>query len=415
MKIAVIGGGSTYTPELMDGLIERARDLGLSEVVLHDIDLARLDPVSSFCKRMVSHRGASFEIRATTDLDDAIKGARFVLTQIRVGGQEARHRDESLQRFGIVGQETTGAGGFVKSIRTIPKMLYIASRVRSLTPEAWVVNFTNPSGIVTEALLRHGGVKAVGLCNIPMEMKIETAKAFQVEPDAVELDYVGLNHLGFVRRVRINGEDITEGVLSLLSSGPANIPDLDFGSDLFAALRVLPSPYLRYYYLTEEVLGRPMTRTRAQEVMEIEAKLFEYYRDPATYEKPSLLALRGGAWYSRVAISVIEGLLSPSCRVEIVNTVNNGALGWLPDDAVIEAPADISSAGVNVRPISPVQEEVLGLIRQVKSYERLTIEAALTRSREKALAALLANPLVRTLEKARAVLRHMEQNGEWEA
>jgi 6-phospho-beta-glucosidase len=333
-----------------------------------------------------------------------------------VGGQQARHRDESLVRHGIVGQETTGAGGFAKAIRTIPKILEIAARVRAKAPGAWVVNFTNPSGIVTEALLRHGGVEAVGLCNIPVETRMEAAKALSAPPESLELDWVGLNHLGWVRRVRLAGEDITDAVIGMLSGGPANIPDLDYGPDLFAALRMIPSPYLRYFYATEDMVAtlQAQPKTRAQVVMELEDRLFAYYRDPATHEKPALLSERGGAWYSRVALSVMEGLLSPVPRVEVVNTLNRGALPWLPDDAVVEVPAEVSSFGVKVRPIEPVPEEILGLIRQVKSYERLTIEAAITQSREKALLALMANPLVRTLAKARAVLADMEAGGEWE-
>ncbi len=417
MKIAVVGGGSTYTPELLEGLIERQASLALDRVVLHDIAPSRLDPVLGFCRRMAAHHGATFALSGTTDLDDAVDGATFVLTQIRVGGQEARHRDESLIRHGIVGQETTGAGGFAKAVRTIPEILKIAARVREKAPGAWIINFTNPSGIVTEALLRHGGVRAVGLCNIPMEMRMEAAKALGALPEAVELDYVGLNHLGWVRRIRVDGQDITDAVIGAFTggAGPANVPEVDYGADFFAALRMIPSPYLRYFYATEEVVAelRAKGKTRAQEVMELETQLFAYYRDPARHDKPELLTQRGGAWYSKVALSVMEGLLSPLPRREVVNTLNQGAIPALPDDAVIEAPAELSSWGVRPLPIGPVEEEIFGLIRQVKAYERLTIEAALTRSKHKALLALMANPLVRTLEKARAVLRDLEASGDF--
>lgn len=410
MKVAVIGGGSTYTPELLLGLIERRQALGLGEVALHDIAPERLRPVASFCRRMALGRGASdLSITETLDLDEALHKATFVVIQIRVGGQEARHRDEERGlRLGIVGQETTGEGGFAKAIRTIPQVLKIAERVRAVAPGAWVINFTNPSGIITEALLRHGKVQTVGLCNIPMEMKIETAKALGVEPEAVELDYVGLNHLGFVRRVFVQGKDVTEKILMAFEKGfvPKNIPEVDFGKDFYAALRMVPSPYLRYYYATEEVIEelKKAPMTRAQKVMEIEKALFAYYSDERTWEKPALLEERGGAWYSRVAVAVMEGLLSSVGRREVVNTLNKGAIPGIPEDSVVEVRADLSARGVVPVPSEPLPEEVFGLIRQVKAYERLTIEAALTRSRGKALMALMANPLVRTLKMARAVL-----------
>lgn len=418
MKIAIIGGGSTYTPELVEGLVERGRDLGLTEVVLEDIDADRLDPVTGFCQRMVEHLGGGFQVRGTRDLDDAVRDCTFVVTQIRVGGQEARYRDETRGlKLGIVGQETTGEGGFSKAIRTIPEILDIADRVKQCAPGAWIINFTNPSGIITEALLNHGRVQTVGLCNIPIEMKMESAKALGLAPEAVELDYAGLNHLGWVRGIRANGEEILDKVLDLFKAGgvPEEISELDFGADFYRALPMIPSPYLRYFYCTEEVVAelQAAPRTRAQEVMEIEGKLFDYYRDPSNHEKPALLSKRGGAWYSRVALQVMEGLLKPMPTREIVNTQNRGAVPGLPDDAVVEIPAGLSSHGVDPLPVRPLEDGILGLVSQVKSYERLTIEAALERSRPKALAALMANPLVRTLQKARAVLDDLEAIGEF--
>lgn len=419
VKLAIVGGGSTYTPELFEGLIANASALDLSEVVFEDIDEERLDVVLGFCRRMAAHARASFETRGTTNLADAVAGASFVVIQVRVGGQRARHRDESIPlRHGLIGQETTGAGGFAKALRTIPVVLGIAATVREHAPDAWVVNFTNPSGIVTEALVNRGGVRAVGLCNIPITMRMEAARALGVDPDTVDLDYAGLNHLGFVRGIRIAGHDVTPAILDALASGggPRNVPEVDFGPDLFAAIGAVPSPYLRYYYATEEVLAELRSRptTRAQDVMAIEERLLAYYRDPSTHEKPALLAERGGTWYSRVAIEVILGLMSDEPRVEVVNTTNRGAISGIPDDAVVEVPARVSRAGVYPLPVGPLPEEVFGLVRQVKSYERLTIEAAVGRSHAKALAALLANPLVRTLAAARAVLADLKESGDFD-
>jgi 6-phospho-beta-glucosidase len=418
MKIAVIGGGSTYTPELLEGIVQRQEVLRVSEVVLEDIDSKRLSSVFGFSKRMLGHLGARFAFRMTMDLEDAIKGATFVVIQIRVGGQEARHRDEERgKRLGIVGQETTGEGGFAKAMRTIPVVLGIASKVKELAEGAWILNFTNPSGIVTEALLRFGGVRTVGLCNVPMDMHMEAAKALGVAPERLELDYFGLNHLGFVRGIKVDGVDVTRDVLALLSSerGPANLPEIEYDRAFISALGMIPSPYLRYYYATEKVLEEQAksAKTRAMEVMEIERELFAYYDDESNFEKPEALNKRGGAWYSRVAVRVMEGLLSPSGRKEVINTLNKGAINGLPEDAVVEIPAHISAYGVVPEKVGDVPEEVFGLIRQVKAYERLTIEASMTRSYEKALIALVNNPLVRTVEKAKAVLEDMIKSGDF--
>ncbi len=419
MKVAVIGGGSTYTPELFEGLLARQAELGLTEVVLEDIDAARLEPVAGFCRRMAVAAGSGILIRHTLDLDQAIAGATFVITQVRVGGQQARHRDETVPlRHGCIGQETTGAGGFAKALRTIPVLLGIAARVRERAPGAWIINFTNPSGIITEALLRHGGVPTVGLCNIPTEMRMEAAKALGAPPESVELDYVGLNHLAWIRGLRVAGNDVFEQVLAAFTGagGPANIPQIDVGADLVAALHAIPTWYLRYYYSTEAVLEelRAAPKTRAQVVMDLEERLFAIYRDPSQHEKPALLAERGGAFYSRAAIDVMAALLSPTPRVQIVNTLNRGAVPGLPDDASVEIPTELSSHGVRPLPQAPVPEEYFGLMRQVKGYERLTIEAAMTRSRAKALAALAANPLVRTAAKARAILADIMANGDFD-
>lgn len=419
MKVAVIGGGSTYTPELFEGLLSRQAELGLTEVVLEDIDPVRLEPVAGFCRRMAAAAGATLRVRDTLDLDEAVAGSTFVVTQVRVGGQQARHRDETVPlRHGCIGQETTGAGGFAKALRTIPVILGIAEHVRERAPGAWIINFTNPSGIITETLLRHGGVPTVGLCNIPTEMRMEAAKALGAPAESVELDYVGLNHLAWIRGLRVGGTDVFEHVLAAFTGagGPANIPQIDVGTDLVAALHAIPTWYLRYYYSTEAVLQelKASPKTRAQVVMDLEERLFAIYRDPSQHEKPALLAERGGAWYSRAALDVMAALLSPTPRVEIVNVLNRGAIPGLPDDASVEIPTELSSHGVRPLPQAPVPEEYFGLMRQVKGYERLTIEAAMTRSRGKALAALVANPLVRTAAAARAILDDIVANGDFE-
>jgi len=416
MKIAVIGGGSTYTPELLGGLVERAAELDLTELVLHDVRADRLVPVGGFCRRMAAARGAAFTLRETYDLVDAVSGAGFVIVQIRVGGQEARHEDILMGlRHGLIGQETTGVGGMAKALRTIPEVLKLARVVKEHAPDAWIVNFTNPSGIVTEALLRFGGVRTVGLCNIPMETRMELAAALHVPPETVDLDYVGLNHLAWVRRVLVGGVDHLPAVLEVLASGhgPKNIPEMEYDPEFLRALGALPSPYLRYFYATDTMLAelRANPLTRAQEVMAIEAELLAYYADPANVEPPPGLSKRGGAWYSRAAVELMGALLQQEPALHVVNVTNAGALPGLPDDAVVEVPAWVSRAGVTPRPVGDVRPELLGLVQQVKAYERLTIEAAVTGRKDRALLALVANPLVPGVQVARDVLRALELRG----
>lgn len=421
MKLAIIGGGSTYTPELFEGLISRGREIGLTEVILHDIDQDRLEPVAGFCSRMAVKSDAPFRTEWTMDPDRAITDASFVITQIRVGGQQARLRDETIPlESGLIGQETTGAGGFAKALRTIPEILKIADKVHRLAPGAKIINFTNPSGIITETLLRHGGVEAVGLCNIPMEMKIEAANAVGVDQSRVELDYIGLNHLGWIRRILVDGNDIMPLVLEQFQGGtvPANIPELNFGRAFYRALGMIPSPYLQYFYATGPMIEKCRNeKSRALVVMELEEQLFEIYRDPAEHEKPELLSKRGGAWYSRAAIDVIAALQSSTPTRHVVNMKNSDDSGRpiiaeLPADSVIEAPAMINSEGVRGLAAEPLPEEIIGMIRHLKSYERLTIEAAVGQSARKALMALINNPLVAHVDLAEKILDKLIANGE---
>ena len=416
MKIAVIGGGSTYTPELLGGLVEHAAELGLDELVLHDIRDDRLGPVSGFCQRMAAHAGAPFRVRATKELDVALDGAGFVILQLRVGGQEARHEDIRMGlRHGLIGQETTGVGGMAKALRTIPVVLEIARRLRHRSPDAWLVNFTNPSGIVTEALHRHAGVPVVGLCNIPMDTKMELAAALGVESERVVLDYVGLNHLSWVRRVLVDGVDRLPEVLEVLAAGggPKNVPEMDYGPQFLPALGALPSPYLRYFYATDEMLAeiRNAPKTRAQEVMALEDEMLAYYAVEAHHTPPDSLSKRGGAWYSRAAVELMRALNRAEPTVHIVNTANRGAIVGVPDDASVELPAEVSRDGVRPLPVGEIRPEMRGLLHQVKAYEELTVEAAVTGRRDRALLALVAHPLVPTLRVAEAVLKDMEGRG----
>lgn len=392
VKVAVVGAGSTYTPELVEGFVTRADRLPMDELTLLDIDPGRLEVVGGLASRMLDKAGYAGHLTLTGDRDEALEGADFVVVQLRVGGQAARLVDETLPlRFGCIGQETTGPGGFAKALRTVPVVLELAEEtVKRGAPGAWFVDFTNPTGIVTQALLDQGH-RAIGLCNVGIGLQRRLAAAFGVEPDRVELEHVGLNHLSWERAVRIDGVDRLPEILS----DRIDLVTDEIPVELIRALGAIPSYYLHYYYLTDEVLEHQRTsRTRAEEVMEIEAGLLEMYRDPNLAEKPALLERRGGAFYSEAAAHLIASLHDGAGDVQIVDVRNDGALPDLADDAVVEVPARITKDGAQPLPLGPLVPEMLGLVQHVKAYERLTVQAAVTGDRTVALKALMTNPLV---------------------
>jgi len=395
VKVSVVGGGSTYTPELVEGFVTRADRLPVDELVLLDVDRERLDVVGGLAGRMLTRAGFEGKLVLTGDRDEALDGADFVIVQLRVGGQAARHVDETLPlEFGCIGQETTGPGGFAKALRTVPVVLELAEETaRRGAPGAWIVDFTNPTGIVTQALLDEGH-RALGLCNVAIHLQRRFAAHFGVEPDRVELEHVGLNHLSWERAVKVDGVDrlpeLLEEHIELMADG-TGIP-----ADLIRTLGAIPSSYLRYYYLTDQVLEQERThRTRAEEVMEIEAGLLELYRDPGLDEKPKLLDQRGGAFYSEAAALLVASLHAGTGDVQVVNVRNGGAIPDLPDDAVVEIPARIDRDGARPAPLLPLAPELLGLVQHAKAYERLTVRAAMSGDRTVALKALATNPLVR--------------------
>lgn len=411
MKIAVIGGGSTYTPELIEGLIRKEGALGLERVVLQDIDRRRLTILTAFSQRMAKEEGAGFAVESTPDLDKALDGADFVITQFRVGGQAARHRDIRLcLRHDLIGQETVGIGGFAKALRTIPVMLEICASIEKHAPKAWLINFTNPSGLVTEAVLTHTRVKAVGLCNIPMEMRMLLARSLGVKPGDIRFDYVGLNHLGWIRRVFVKGRNVTEALLGALLSGkkagPANIPDISYDPGLVRALGMVPQYYLRYYYSPGRMLRtlKAQKKDRAQVVMEIEKKLMGYYADEKNSGKPGLLDKRGGAYYSRAAVELIDAIANDKHEEHIVNVRNGTATPDLPPGAVMEVPSIVGRHGASPRPVGAIEPQIIGLIRQVKAFEQLTIRAVVARDYGAALLAVIAHPLGPSAEGAQRVL-----------
>ncbi|MFJ9809988.1 6-phospho-beta-glucosidase [Streptomyces sp. NPDC101158] len=421
MKLAVVGGGSTYTPELIDGFARLRETLPITELVLVDPAADRLDLVGGLARRIFARQGHGGTIVTTSDLDAGVEGADAVLLQLRVGGQAARERDETWPlECGCVGQETTGAGGLAKALRTVPVVLDIAERVRRTNPDAWIIDFTNPVGIVTRALLQ-AGHKAVGLCNVAIGFQRKFAALLGVSPAEVHLDHVGLNHLTWETGVRLGGPEGENLLPRLLAEhGDAVADDLRLPRSVVERIGVVPSYYLRYFYAHDAVVEELRTKpSRAAEVAEMEKQLLEMYGDPALDEKPGLLAKRGGAFYSEAAVDLAASLLSgtgkgsagPSAGgtggrraggspYQVVNTANNGTLPFLPDDAVIEVQAAVGPNGAVPLPVAPVDPLYAGLIAHVTAYEDLALEAALRGGRDRVFKALLAHPLVGQFDRA---------------
>lgn len=394
LKIVVVGGGSTYTPELVDGISRRSTRLATDELVLYDTDPVRREVVGGLAERMLRRGGWGGTLVVTGDRDRALDGADFVLVQLRVGGQAARLVDETLpHQFGLIGQETTGPGGFAKGLRTIPVVLEIAEEVsRRSAPGAWIVDFTNPVGMVTQALLNDGH-RALGLCNVAIGLQRRFAGQFGVAAERVSLEHVGLNHLSWERAVSVDGADRLPELIERDADALGQM--VGASGELVRTLGALPSYYLRYYYSMDVVLKEQREgHTRAEEVMDIERQLLEMYRDPSLDTKPELLQHRGGAFYSEAAAQLIASLNDGRGDVQVVDTVNRGALPDLPDDAVVEVPARISKDGAEPLKMAALAPEMHGLVESARAYEELAIQAARTGDRRMALRALLANPLV---------------------
>jgi 6-phospho-beta-glucosidase len=430
MRLAVVGGGSTYTPELIDGFARLRRTLPVRELVLIDPAADRLDVVGGLARRILAKQGHDAEIITTSDLDAGIADADAVLLQLRVGGQAARQQDETWPlECGCVGQETTGAGGLAKALRTVPVVLDIAERVRRTNPDAWIIDFTNPVGIVTRALLQ-AGHKAVGLCNAAIHLQRKLAALLEVPPDDIHLDHYGLNHLTWELGVRLGGPDGTDVLPRLLEEHGGSIAEtLRMPRQLLSRLGVIPSSYLRYYYTHDEVVEELGTKpSRAEEVAAVERELLAMYRDPALEEKPALLSKRGGAFYSEAAVALAASLLGTEtstdsgaaavgANVQVVNLRNDGTLPFLPDDAVIEVPASVSRTGAVPLPAPAVGPLQAGLIAHVTAYEDLALDAALRGGRDRVFTALMAHPLIGQYRDAEALtdklLAHNREHLPW--
>lgn len=400
MKLAIVGGGSTYTPELIDGFIRLQKELPIEELVLVDTDQTRLDLVGGMARRMFARGGHPGRLTTTSDLVAGVSDADAVLVQLRVGGQDAREQDESWPHdVDCIGQETTGPGGLAKALRTVPVVLRIADVVRAhAKPDAWIVDFTNPVGIVTRALLQ-AGHRAVGLCNVAIGFQRRFAAEAGVEADRVTLAHVGLNHLTWERGVFVDGVDTLPRALETRLGELAD--EVELAPALLAQLGVIPSYYLRYYYAHDEVLHEQKhAATRAQEVRAIEHELLAIYADAAVDTKPEILERRGGAFYSEAAIELLIAIRGGTDLPRVVNLRNDGVLPFLPDDHVIEVPARHVGGRFVAEPVAALPDDITGLISAVAGYERLALDAALHGGRDRVLRAMRAHPLVLQHDRA---------------
>lgn len=412
INVAVIGSGSTYCPELVDGFIKAKDRLALKSLRLMDIDERKRTIVGSLCVRMLKNAGIDCEVTMTDSLDEALVGADFVVTQIRVGKLPARHLDETIPlKYDLIGQETTGIGGFFKALRTIPVMKQIADKVKEHCPDAWLINFTNPSGIISEFLQNHTDIKSLGLCNVPINMIDDVKKAVGQDADVT---YLGLNHLSWIISVKKDGREYLDNLFDegFAPEVMANIHDDGFDISCLKAARGIPSSYLQYFYNRAAKLEhlKENEQSRAEVCMEIEEELLAMYADTELKEKPALLDLRGGHKYSLAAVSLIDSIANDTGDVHVVNIKNNGTLSFMKDDDVVEIAAAIGKDGAKPVKLPELDNEhIIGLMRIVKAYERLTVIAGMNGDDSAALNALMLHPLVGDFEKAKACYEEMKE------
>ncbi|MFF2761967.1 6-phospho-beta-glucosidase [Bacillus altitudinis] len=421
MKIVTIGGGSSYTPELVEGFIKRYQELPVKELWLVDIEAGqeKLNIVGALAKRMVEKAGLPIEVHLTLDRRAALKDADFVTTQFRVGLLEARAKDERIPlKYGVIGQETNGPGGLFKGLRTIPVILDIVKDMEELCPDAWLVNFTNPAGMVTEAVLRYTNLKkVVGLCNVPIGIKMGIAKALDVDVERIEVQFAGLNHMVYGLDVYLDGVSIMDQVLDELGNPNSqwsmrNIEAKNWEPSFVKGLGVIPCPYHRYYYKTKDMLEEEQKAaqekgTRAEVVQQVEHELFELYKDPDLSIKPPQLEKRGGAYYSDAACNLISSIYNDKHDIQPVNTVNRGAIASIPAESAVEVNCIITKDGPKPIATGDLPVAVRGLVQQIKSFERVAAEAAVTGDYETALVAMTINPLVPSDEIAKQILDEM--------
>jgi 6-phospho-beta-glucosidase len=412
MKIVIVGGGSSYTPELISGLIEQHAALPVSEVCLHDINPLRLEILTGLTRRMLRRAALPVTVTCTTELAQALPGASFVNCLVRIGGMPARIQDEQIPlKHGIIGQETTGPGGMMKALRTIPPVLELAHTMAALCPQAWLINYTNPSGILAEALGKHSRVRFVGLCSGPAGWISAILERMQVAPQRAQVDWIGLNHLGFAVRVWVDGQDATAAAVEAVAD------HWGFDPAWLRTLGMIPCSYLRYYYHHPTLVQQarqPGRLGRGQQVQAIEAELLRQYADPTLDTKPALLAQRGGGGYAEVALAAMRAIHHNCGERQYIQTLNRGAVEDLPTDASVEIACLVDSSGPHPLHFGALPLEIRGLVQAVKAYESLTVAAAVAGDRRLALQALVAHPLVGSYDTAAPLLDELLQaNRDW--
>ncbi len=412
MKLVIVGGGSSYTPELVDGLIQHHSAFPVSEICLTDINPIRLEILAGFSQRMIARSGLSINLTAALDLKEALAGAAFVNSLIRVGGMDARILDERIPlKYNIIGQETTGPGGMMKALRTIPAILTIARAMEEICPDAFLINYTNPSGIIAEALGKHSRVQYISLCSGPAAYINHLLSLMQVDPHRANVDWMGLNHLGFALRVWVDGKDVTSQAVETVARS------WYIDGEWMQTLGVIPASYLRYFYHTTTILEenqKPGYRTRGEVVKDIESELLRQYADPHLSEKPELLKKRGGGGYSDVALAAMEAIYHNRADRQIVQALNQGAIDDLPADASVEVPCLVDRCGAHPIRMGSLPLSVRGLVQAVKAYESLTVQAAVQGSKQIAMQALMAHPLTPSWEIAKPMLNELlEANKPW--
>ena len=419
LKVVTIGGGSSYTPELVEGFIKRYSEFPLTELWLVDIEEGKekLEIVSNLARRMVAKAGLPIKIYDTLDRREALKNADFVTSQLRVGTMKARIKDERIPlSHGVIGQETNGAGGLFKALRTIPVILDIIRDVEELCPNAWIINFANPAGIITEAVLNYTSFnRFLGLCNVPINMKFGVADLLKVERDRVEVDFAGLNHMVYGLKAKLDGVDVTEEVVERLAESSMtmqNIKDLPFNADFIRALGIIPCPYHKYYYKTKDMLESELEefkegKVRGQVVEALEADLFELYKDENLAVKPPQLEKRGGAYYSDAACNLINSIYNDKKDIQVVNTLNNGAIRDFREDSAAEMSCVITKEGPKPLSVGYLPVAVSGLVTEIKAFEILAAKAAVEGDYNAALQALCINPLIPSDDLAKTILDEM--------
>jgi 6-phospho-beta-glucosidase len=410
LKVCVIGAGSTYTPELFDGFIKRKDELPVSSFYLMDIDEHKMGIVSSLVKRMMDANDYKCEIVLTTDLQEAIKDADFVLGQIRVGILDARINDEKIPlKYDLIGQETTGVGGFFKALRTIPVMMEICSLMKKYCPDAWLINFSNPSGLIAETLLNNTDIKMMGLCNAPIYMKKNTMDKLPKGSKNVNIEYIGLNHLSWITKIECDGKDVLQDGLGekVDAFGMKNITKFELDPDLVKSIKGIPSGYLTYFYYRDKQLKhlKEEKQSRGEVCKDIEKELLELYQNPEIVSKPEVLDKRGGAMYSEAAVSLVSAIYNDKNEEHVVNVKNNGALDFMNDDDVVEINCIINKNGATPIPINNFKNDhIIGMMKTVKAYEKHAVKAGLYGDYQEAINALLVHPLIGDFDKAKGVL-----------